>query len=123
MKLIAIFSALAAAAAAQTPDVRTIMENVGRNQAQAVAERQEFTFHQKQLLRLHRGSDKVAREEHREYEVAPNSHGVRKELSHFDGKYEYKGKYVTYDMKPRRDDPTAVGTQEMADAICVRLRG
>ncbi len=97
MKRIVIFSALAAAAAAQAPDVRTIMENVGRNQVQAVAERQEFTFHQKQLLRLHRGSGKVAREEHREYEVAPNSHGVRKELSHFDGKYEYKGKYVSYD--------------------------
>ena len=34
-----------------------------------------------------------------------------------------EGKYVTYDMKPQRDDPTAVGTQEMADAICARLRG
>lgn len=29
-----------------------------------------------------------------------------------------EGKSVTYDMKPNRDDPTAVGTQEMADAIC-----
>ena len=95
MKLIAIFSALAAAAAAQTPDVQTIMENVGRNQAQAVALRQEFTFHQKQLLRMNRGNGKVAREEHREYEITPNRHGVRKELIHFDGKYEYKGKYVT----------------------------
>jgi isocitrate dehydrogenase (NAD+) len=28
-----------------------------------------------------------------------------------------EGKYVTYDMKPQRDDPTAVGTSEMADAI------
>jgi isocitrate dehydrogenase (NAD+) len=28
-----------------------------------------------------------------------------------------KGKDVTYDMKPNRDDPTAVGTKEMADAI------
>jgi isocitrate dehydrogenase (NAD+) len=28
-----------------------------------------------------------------------------------------KGRYVTYDLKPTRDDPTAVGTQEMADAI------
>ena len=28
-----------------------------------------------------------------------------------------EGKDVTYDMKPHRDDPTAVGTQEMADAI------
>jgi len=28
-----------------------------------------------------------------------------------------EGKYVTYDMKPHRDDPSAVGTSEMADAI------
>jgi isocitrate dehydrogenase (NAD+) len=28
-----------------------------------------------------------------------------------------EGKSVTYDMKPHRDDPTAVGTSEMADAI------
>jgi len=28
-----------------------------------------------------------------------------------------EGKYVTYDLKPSRDDPTAVGTSEMADAI------
>jgi isocitrate dehydrogenase (NAD+) len=27
------------------------------------------------------------------------------------------GERVTYDLKPNRDDPTAVGTQEMADAI------
>ena len=32
------------------------------------------------------------------------------------------GKDVTYDLKPRRDDPTAVGTREMAEAICARLR-
>ena len=97
MKLIATLSALAAAAAAQTPAVQTIMENVGRNQAQTVALRQEFTFHQKQLLKMNRGNGKVAREEHREYEIVPKGHGVAKELLRFDGKYEYKGKYVTYD--------------------------
>jgi isocitrate dehydrogenase (NAD+) len=32
-----------------------------------------------------------------------------------------EGRYVTYDMKPQRDDPTAVGTSEMADAICRAL--
>jgi isocitrate dehydrogenase (NAD+) len=32
-----------------------------------------------------------------------------------------EGKDVTYDLKPHRDDPTAVGTQEMADAICARM--
>ncbi len=32
-----------------------------------------------------------------------------------------EGKYVTYDLKANRDDPTAVGTQQMADAICKKL--
>jgi isocitrate dehydrogenase (NAD+) len=31
------------------------------------------------------------------------------------------GESVTYDLKPTRDDPTAVGTQEMADAIVAAL--
>ena len=33
-----------------------------------------------------------------------------------------EGKDVTYDMKPDRDDPTAVGTSEMADAIIEKIR-
>ena len=32
-----------------------------------------------------------------------------------------EGKSVTYDMKPDRDDPTAVGTSEVADAIIEKL--
>ena len=32
-----------------------------------------------------------------------------------------EGRDVTYDMKPNRDDPTAVGTREMAQAICRKL--
>ncbi len=32
-----------------------------------------------------------------------------------------RGEKVTYDMKPQRDDPTAVGTSQMADAICEAL--
>ena len=33
-----------------------------------------------------------------------------------------EGRQVTYDLKPKRDDPTAVGTKEMADAIISRLK-
>lgn len=33
-----------------------------------------------------------------------------------------EGKDVTYDMKPDRNDPTAVGTAEMADAIIAKMR-
>jgi isocitrate dehydrogenase (NAD+) len=32
-----------------------------------------------------------------------------------------EGKSVTYDLKPRRDDPSAVGTSEYADAIIEKL--
>ncbi|HEX7083596.1 MAG TPA: isocitrate/isopropylmalate dehydrogenase family protein [Gaiellaceae bacterium] len=34
-----------------------------------------------------------------------------------------EGERVTYDMKPTRDDPTAVGTSEYADAIIEKLEG
>jgi isocitrate dehydrogenase (NAD+) len=33
-----------------------------------------------------------------------------------------EGKDVTYDMKPDRDDPTAVGTSQMADAIIEKIK-
>ena len=32
-----------------------------------------------------------------------------------------EGRNVTYDLKPKRDDPTAVGTSQYADAIIARL--
>jgi isocitrate dehydrogenase (NAD+) len=34
-----------------------------------------------------------------------------------------EGRQVTYDLKPDRDDPTAVGTSQMADAIIKIIRG
>jgi len=34
-----------------------------------------------------------------------------------------EGASVTYDMKPNRDDPTAVGTREMGQAIIAKLKG
>lgn len=33
-----------------------------------------------------------------------------------------EGEFVTYDLKANRDDPTAAGTKEMAEAICKKLR-
>jgi isocitrate dehydrogenase (NAD+) len=34
-----------------------------------------------------------------------------------------EGLHVTYDLKPTHDDPTAVGTQEMAEAVVERVEG
>jgi isocitrate dehydrogenase (NAD+) len=33
-----------------------------------------------------------------------------------------EGKYVTYDLKSRRDDPTAVGTSEFANAVVEKIK-
>jgi isocitrate dehydrogenase (NAD+) len=33
-----------------------------------------------------------------------------------------EGKSVTYDMKPTRDDPTAVGTSDVADAVIEKMQ-
>jgi hypothetical protein len=83
-------------AAAQTPDVRAMMAKVAENQARALEQRKSFVYHQKQLLRLVRGSGKVAREERREYTIAPDDRTSRKELTHFEGKYERHGRYIAY---------------------------
>jgi isocitrate dehydrogenase (NAD+) len=34
-----------------------------------------------------------------------------------------EGRSVTYDMKPSRDDPTSVGTSQVADAVIAKLEG
>ena len=97
MKLLAAFAALATAAAAQTPDVGQIMARVARNQTQSQEARKQYTYQQKQLLRMNRGNGKLAREERREYNVSPTPDGFQKELSHFEGKYESNGRLVPYD--------------------------
>src|SRR5262249_36779896 len=97
MKLLAIVAVFAAAGAAQTPDVAAIMERVGENQERASDLRQEFTFHQKQILRMNRGSGKIAREEKREYTITPQRHRTNKDLVHFEGRYEHNGKHIPYD--------------------------
>jgi hypothetical protein len=95
MKLIAI--AILAASTVTAADVAQIMARVAENQDRASGARREFTFRQKQLLRFNRGSGKIAREERREYNVTPNERNIDKELVRFEGRYEFKGKYIPYD--------------------------
>jgi hypothetical protein len=78
MRLLGMAAMAVGVAMAQTPDVGTIMARVGENQERASEARREFTFHQKQLLRMNRGGGKLAREEKREYDVAPGAREVRR---------------------------------------------
>jgi hypothetical protein len=98
MKLLLILVSAAAAVVAESPDVQAIMARVGENQTRAQELRKEYTFHQKQLLRLMRGNHRIAREERREYDVTPGSDSINKSLVHFEGKYERHGRYIEYDQ-------------------------
>jgi isocitrate dehydrogenase (NAD+) len=60
-------------------------------------------------------SGKLMLEHLKEYEAA-------KRLEKAIAEVIAEGKDVTYDMKERRDDPSAVGTQEMADAIIRKMK-
>jgi len=79
------------------PDIGEIMSRVASNQTQSQDERKAWVYNQKQLLRMVRGNRKVAREERREYVIAPGEAPTQKELVKFEGKYESHGKYTSYD--------------------------
>jgi len=97
MKLLALIAAAAGFASAQTPDIESIMSQVGINQAKAQELRSNYVYTQKQLLRFVRGNGKIAREERREYLVTPRLRRSKKTLVHFEGKYEEHGKYYSFD--------------------------
>jgi len=93
--LLLIFAA--ATLSGQPPDVYQIMARVAENQSIALEQRKAWAYHQKQRLRFHRANGKIAREEQREYTVAPGVDEIQKELTRFEGKYETKGQYISYD--------------------------
>jgi isocitrate dehydrogenase (NAD+) len=51
-----------------------------------------------------------------------NERAAAERLEHAVAAVIAEGKSVTYDLKPRRDDPTAVGTSQMADAIIAKMK-
>jgi len=82
---------------AQAPTADSIMAKVAENQDRAQAARAEFVYKQKMQIRLKRANGKLAREEEREYTVTPTEKGFNKELTHFVGRYESKGRVTEYD--------------------------
>src|SRR5438128_7539981 len=82
----------------QAPTVDDIMSRVARNQAKSLELRTNYVYHQKQVLKMIRGSKKVAREEVREYTITPKFRGNHRELARFEGKYEQNGRYFAFDQ-------------------------
>ena len=58
---------------------------------------------------------KLMLEHLKEFEAAQNLENAIKHIF-------AENKYVTYDMKPERNDPTAVGTREMGEAVIAQMK-
>lgn len=121
MKLL-LLAAAVATAWAQPPAVDEIMRRVALNQAKSQELRTSYIYRQKQTLKAIRGNRKVAREEHREYSVAPKFRGVDRALVTFDGKYENHGKYIAYDKPGYQYKGTDVDGQ-MLDSFSKDMLG
>lgn len=87
--------------AAQTGGPVTIddlMARVAENQDRAQDSRKDWIYQQDVLVRMHRSNGKLAREEEWKYLVTPTPSGLKRERQAFEGKYELKGKFISYDQ-------------------------
>jgi hypothetical protein len=94
---IILFALAILPAMAEEPSVDQIMARVAENQARAQDMRRAYVYNQKILARFHRTNGKLAREEKSEYLVTPTPAGIEKKLTHFEGKVERHGQFVSYD--------------------------
>lgn len=85
--------------------VAEILRRVADNQQRADESRSRIVYHQSVRTRLMRGGGKLAREESRQYTVAPTATGTEKQLLSVSGLYEKHGKLHPYaDPKFRHKD-------------------
>jgi hypothetical protein len=95
--LLTLLSFVILPALAEDPTVDQIMARVAENQARAQDMRRAYVYNQKILARFHRTNGKLAREEKSEYLVTPTPAGVEKKLTHFEGKVDRNGQFISYD--------------------------
>jgi len=81
---------------AQTPDVGEIMRRVSENFDRAQAARAAWVYDQDIFVRLKRANGKLAREESRQYTVAPTEKGAERKLVRVEGKILEGKKEVAY---------------------------
>ncbi len=82
------------AVAAETAE--SIMRRVAENQDRAEAARTSMVYEQDVLIRLHRGKQKLAREEEYQFVVTPTPNSIEKKRVGFSGKYEKDGVLHSY---------------------------
>jgi len=87
---------VAVSVAAQTPDAAEIMRRASENIGRAEAARAAWVYDQDVFVRLKRANGKLAREESRQYTVAPTEKGAQRKLVKVEGKILEGKKEVAY---------------------------
>jgi hypothetical protein len=82
--------------AAQTPDAGEIMRRVSENVDRAQAARAAWVYDQDVFVRLKRANGKLAREESRQYTVAPTEKGAQRKLIRVEGRILEGKKEIGY---------------------------
>jgi hypothetical protein len=85
-----------ASLAAQTPDAGEIMRRVSENVDRAQSARASWVYDQDVFVRLKRANGKLAREESRQYIVAPTERGAQRKLLKVEGKIREGRKEIAY---------------------------
>ena len=89
-------SSIGVTLSAQTPDAAEIMRRVSENVGRAEAARAAWVYDQDVFVRLKRANGKLAREESRQYTVAPTEKGAQRKLVRVDGKILDGRKEIAY---------------------------
>ena len=82
---------------AQDLSAADILARLAENQERADKAREFVVYRQETRMKILRGPNKIAREDHRVYTVTPKDQTTSKHLDSFEGRYEKGGKLYPYD--------------------------
>ena len=109
-----------------TPTAEEIMCRVAENQKRARMERTAYVYDMNVFVRLKKANGKPAREESRDYVVAPGARGSERKLLKVEGKVQEGGKVIPYtDPKFRVNKLDADGaiTESLANDLLWKING
>src|SRR5579863_1432349 len=106
MRLLLLLLTIAPLLPAQTPDANEIMRRVSENVDRAQVARLAWVYDQDIFVRMKRANGKLAREESRQYTVAPTEKGAQRKLVRVEGKILDGRKEVAYNQAGYRKKDT-----------------
>jgi hypothetical protein len=98
MRRLLLFLIIGLPLQAQTPDAVEIMRRAAENADRGQAAREAWVYDQDIFVRLKRANGKLAREESRQYTVAPTEKGAQRKLVQVEGKILDGKKEIAYNQ-------------------------